>query len=78
VSAHQPIRPGWLCSGCGAEWPCRTRRMQLLAEYEHAPVSLALYAGATFVDAAQDLAGAPAGSLYHRFVAWVRPSAAGR
>jgi hypothetical protein len=44
----------------------------LLAEYDDAPVSLALYAGALFVDAANDLSGVPAGDLYQRFVGWIR------
>ncbi|MEV1333615.1 flavin reductase, partial [Micromonospora costi] len=26
VSVHQPVRPQWICAGCGAPWPCRTRK----------------------------------------------------
>ncbi|RAO46280.1 hypothetical protein [Micromonospora saelicesensis] len=43
------------CGGCGADWPCETRRRELRAEYDRAPVSLALYLAAQLVDAAQDL-----------------------
>lgn len=70
MSTHIPIRPGWLCAGCAVDWPCPTRRRQLLAEYGGAPVSLALYLGACFVDAAGDLRDVPAGDLHARFFAW--------
>ena len=42
------------------------------AEYDRAPVSLALYLAAQLVDAAQDLAHVPAGHLHYRFVGWTR------
>lgn len=27
---HQPHRPGWTCTRCGADWPCATYRDHLL------------------------------------------------
>jgi hypothetical protein len=70
VSAHVPIRPSWTCGGCPSAWPCDTRRFELLAEYERAPVSLALFLSTCLVDATGDLPHAKAGDLYHRFVGW--------
>lgn len=52
--------------------PCGTRRRELLAEYEDAPVSLAVYLGAQLVRATADLSWAPAGTLHRRFLGWVR------
>jgi hypothetical protein len=72
VSAHNALRPGWLCAGCGYEWPCPTRKRELAAEFEGASVSLALLMSAYFGEAAQDLANAPAGDLYTRFLMWPR------
>jgi len=72
VTTHLPIRPGWLCAGCGDRWPCRTRRRQLLAEYEGATVSLSLLMTAYFVDAANDLPLTQSGDLYRRFHGWIR------
>jgi hypothetical protein len=72
VSPHTPMRPSWRCAGCGGEWPCPSARRRLLAEYEGATVSLALYLASNFVDAAADLPDLPAGNLYRRFLGWVR------
>ncbi|MEV0725348.1 flavin reductase [Micromonospora purpureochromogenes] len=72
MTTHHPITPAWTCGGCGIDWPCPTRRRELLAEYDHAPVSLALYLAAHLVDATQDLAHVPAGHLHHRFLRWTR------
>ncbi|MGC9670088.1 hypothetical protein ACNTMW_26540 [Planosporangium sp. 12N6] len=71
MSAHQPLRPNWPCAGCGYPWPCPSRRRQLLAEYAHAPASLAVVLGTAFVEAAADLRGVPAGELHDRFVGWL-------
>ncbi|GII20793.1 flavin reductase [Planosporangium mesophilum] len=73
---HVPMRPAWTCAGCGADWPCRTKRVQLLAEYERARVSLGLLMSAYFVDAAEDLSSHASGLLYTRFLGWTRASAA--
>lgn len=73
MSDHNAVRPGWLCGGCGHPWPCRTRRIQLAAEYDGAPVSLALLMSTYFCDAAQELPDTPAGDLYVRFLGWLDP-----
>ncbi|MEU8424407.1 flavin reductase [Micromonospora sp. NPDC048835] len=72
MTSHLAITPGWTCGGCGADWPCPTRRQELRAEYHSAPVSLALYLAAQLVDAAQDLAHVPAGHLHYRCLGWTR------
>ncbi|AEB42498.1 hypothetical protein VAB18032_06870 [Micromonospora maris AB-18-032] len=41
------------------------------AEYDEAPVSLALYMGSCMVAACQDMGWAPAGSLHRRFLGWL-------
>jgi hypothetical protein len=75
MSTHNPVRPSWTCGGCVAAWPCQTRRAELLAEYDGATTSLALYLGVCLVDAAGDLPHALAGELYTRFLGWVRSGA---
>ncbi|WP_410813712.1 hypothetical protein [Micromonospora sp. 067-2] len=44
----------------------------MTAEFDQAPVSLALYMGAQLVRASADLTWAPAGLLHRRFLGWVR------
>jgi hypothetical protein len=75
VNLHQPVRPTWTCASCGREWPCSTRRAQLLAEYEGAVTSLGLAMSAYLQEAARDLPTAYAGDLHHRFLGWIRPRA---
>ncbi|MFC4090056.1 hypothetical protein [Micromonospora sp. GCM10011541] len=58
MSVHDPVLPVWSCGGCDLPWPCPTRRRELRAEFDDAPVSLALYLGAQLVRASAD---APAG-----------------
>ncbi|MEO3776458.1 hypothetical protein ABGB16_06320 [Micromonospora sp. B11E3] len=41
-------------------------------EFADAPMSLALYMGAQFARAAEDLTWAPAGTLHRRFLGWLR------
>ncbi|MGW3605559.1 flavin reductase [Micromonospora sp. NPDC005161] len=72
MTPHHAVKPAWTCGDCAGEWPCQSRRRELLAEYDKAPVSLALYLAAQFVDATQDLASVPAGHLHHRFLSWTR------
>ncbi|MET8308489.1 flavin reductase [Micromonospora sp. NPDC005173] len=72
MTAHRPVPQAWTCGGCGSDWPCQTRRRELVAEYDRAPVSLALYLAAQLVDATRDLAHVPAGYLHHRFLGWIR------
>lgn len=71
MSAHHPIRGTWACTGCMSAWPCPTRQAQLLAEYDGAPVSLALLMGAAMVEAAGELVDIPAGALHRQFLGWL-------
>lgn len=71
ASLHVPARPAWICACCWESWPCHTRRAQLRAEYDGAPVSLGLLMGAHFVQAAQDQPREPAGELYAQFFGWI-------
>lgn len=72
MTTHEPVLPIWSCGGCGAPWPCPTRRQELRAEFAEAPVSLALYLGAQLVSASEDLSWVPAGRLHRRFLGWLR------
>lgn len=72
VSVHDPVLPVWSCGGCALPWPGPTRRRELRAEFDGAPVSLALYLGAQLVRASADLTWLPAGGLHRRFLGWLR------
>jgi hypothetical protein len=69
---HVPLRPQWTCTGCGAPWPCPTRRRQLLAEYESASASLGLLMSLYFHDAICELPAGAEGEVYRRFFGWLR------
>lgn len=71
TSLHLPVRPSWACAACYQSWPCFSRRRQLAAEYDRAPVSLSLLMSSYFVEAAGDLREMQAGALYVRFIAWL-------
>lgn len=71
MSDHIPARPSWRCTGCGASWPCYTRRRQLLAEYTGTPHSLYLLMAALMNEAAGELPSA-ADDLHGRFLGWLR------
>ena len=72
MTTHGPVMPLWSCGGCDLPWPCPTRKRELRAEYEDAPVSLALYLGAYLVQATEDMPWTPAGVLHRRFLSWTR------
>lgn len=78
VSTHNPIRPGWLCGGCGAEWPCETRRRELLAEYSGASNSLSIFLRDALAIAYYDMPGIEYGSLVDRIVNWPTAATDGR
>jgi hypothetical protein len=77
TTLHAPLRPSWACVVCYESWPCFSRRRQLTAEYDRAPVSLSLIMSSYFVEAADDLCDAPAGVLHVRFLGWL-PRRSGR
>ena len=71
MTGHLPERRTWLCSTCGAEWPCRPRRAALIAEYAEAPTSLVLVMNASLIEAGDDMPDVPAGVLNARFLGWL-------
>jgi len=71
LSAHDAAQPSSTCRGCGDPWPCVSRRRQLLAEYDGAPVSLTVYMTGQFVVACADLPNALVGELSARFIGWI-------
>ncbi len=71
MTEHVPLRPSWTCGGCGAPWPCPTRRRQLLAEYDETPVSLSLLMAGYRSAAAPDLPETPTEALHERFIGWI-------
>jgi hypothetical protein len=71
TTLHVPLRPSWACAVCYESWPCFSRRRQLTAEYDRAPVSLSLLMSSYFVKAADDLHQVPAGTLHLRFLGWL-------
>jgi hypothetical protein len=71
VSDHQPLSGTWDCLACFDEWPCQTRRRQLLAWYEGAPDQLAAYLASSYARARSDLRHVPVVVLHRRFVGWV-------
>ncbi|MET8277540.1 flavin reductase [Micromonospora sp. NPDC005174] len=77
LSAHQPVRPQWICAGCRAPWPCRTVKRQLIKEFTGARISLMLHLSAYLVQACADLPRTPSGVLHSRFLAWPRSAALG-
>ncbi len=71
TGGHAPVTPGWHCGTCGDEWPCASKREQLLAEHPVDRAMLSVYLGSCLAVAAQDL-HAPAGtSLQDRFIGWL-------
>ena len=71
MSDHQPLPDTWDCLACSEEWPCQTRRRQLIARYEGAPDQLAAYLASTYARARSDLSQVPVLALHRRFVGWV-------
>jgi hypothetical protein len=74
VTLHKLDRPSRSCAVCATDWPCRTRRRQLVAEYAHDPIALRVFMFALAIDALDELDLSPE-ALYERFLAWVDVSA---
>ncbi len=72
MSDHRAMRPSWHCVSCGDVWPCHGARLRLRAEFDGAPVSLAIFLAGSFLDACEDLASVPAGRLHDRFLGWMK------
>jgi hypothetical protein len=73
---HVPLRPIWLCRGCGQPWPCGRAKLALLAEYHGSRVSLFLYLASLLHDAIDDLhklnpsTTGSAADMFDRFLGW--------
>jgi hypothetical protein len=68
---HLPARPAWTCVVCGDDYPCATRRAQLLADFDGAAVQLAVFMSLEYLQAATDLSTVAAQVLHARFF-WYR------
>ena len=72
TSTHEPGRPSWRCLACGADWPCPTRRAELVADSGGSRVALALRMARYFSEAVDDRPDVSVEVLYDRLLAWVR------
>ncbi|GHJ17662.1 MULTISPECIES: hypothetical protein [unclassified Micromonospora] len=68
---HVPVTPDWTCGSCGEDWPCATKRRNLLIEYQVDRASLSVYLGSCLAAATHDLRAAPVTALQDRFIGWV-------
>ena len=66
--AHRPMRPRWMCGGCGAPWPCADVRKELFEETGGDRLYLSIYFGLYHAEAAGDLSS---DHLYDRFLGWI-------
>jgi hypothetical protein len=71
MSVHVALRPSWSCAGCGAPWPCMTRRRQLRAEYHRGRPELSALMGFYLTQAQSDVPGASPAGLDARFIGWI-------
>lgn len=73
---HLPMRPLWLCRGCGAPWPCQPARLALLVEYRADRTALLIYLSTLMAEAGAQLSqlngSAVAEDLTERFLTWAR------
>lgn len=76
VSVHSPVRPDWTCAAGCVQWPCPTRRRQLLAEFTESRRTLGLVMASMLVRACADMPEASAGGLYDQFLGWIRGGSA--
>lgn len=73
MSDHNPVRGPWRCTGCGQVWPCRTRRFQLITEYESWPHDLYVGLVQRMILAMRDLPETTCGEMLARFLDWLPP-----
>ncbi|MEU8327128.1 flavin reductase [Micromonospora sp. NPDC048839] len=69
---HTPHRPQWDCGACGQDWPCDPARVRLAETYGRDRVGLAMYLGAVYAAAVDELPATTTGETWTRFVGWVR------
>ena len=71
LQPHSPHRPDWLCILCRKPWPCPGSQLELTASFSTRwPPQLRALMTIYFVQAAQDMPTATAGSLLTRFLGW--------
>ena len=74
MTAHEPVRPKWICEVCGFPWPCAAAKVQLSGDFARFPTSFAAYMAQfyalAFTDFANQFDGAPP-DLWDRFMGWL-------
>ncbi|SIR79326.1 hypothetical protein SAMN05444858_11876 [Micromonospora avicenniae] len=68
---HLPVTPDWICSTCGTDWPCSTKRSRLLEEYGRDRAALGVYLAACLAAASAELRRVPVDVLQQRFTGWL-------
>ncbi len=53
---HLPLRPGWLCAVCSADWPCAAAKAVLTEQYVHNYTALRIYLAQQYWEAIDDSA----------------------
>lgn len=72
MSTHNPAMITWICEGCNTQWPCDTRRLQLMATYVGSMPALVQFMTANMLVAMNDHPAVPCGVVYRRFLGWIR------
>ncbi|MBQ0994854.1 flavin reductase [Micromonospora sp. H61] len=69
---HTPRLPQWACGTCSQDWPCAPAQVRLAETYGRDRIGLAMYMGAVYAAAVNDLPVTMSGETWARFVSWVR------
>jgi len=69
---HTPRMPQWACDTCTQDWPCAPAQVRLSEAYGRDRIGLAMYMGAVYAAAVNDLPVTTTGETWARFVSWVR------
>ncbi|MBM0274156.1 hypothetical protein [Micromonospora tarensis] len=69
---HMPRRPEWDCTTCGQDWPCAQAQVRLSETFGRDRVGLAMYLGAVYAAAVNELPVTTTGATWFRFVSWIR------
>lgn len=69
---HTPRLPQWACGTCSQDWPCAPAQVRLAEAYGRDRIGLAVYMGAVYAAAVNDLPVTTTGETWTRFVSWVR------
>ncbi|SCL38221.1 hypothetical protein GA0074692_4939 [Micromonospora pallida] len=68
---HVPVRPSWVCAGCGKDWPCVDRRRRLLVDYAGNQVGLAMLLASYMLDALAERPDLSPTELRAQFLGWL-------